>query len=239
MIFGVGIDLCDAGRLEKSLAKQSFLDHVFAPSEQALLASLGEKRRAETAAANFAAKEAFLKAAGTGLGGFAGHSHKYHKRGKSGYMFRLATVQDFSAVTAACLLVRAAVYDDVDGLDENYAVAFNDVDFCLRVRDAGWRIIWSPYAELYHYESKSRGMDEKDKAKKARFTTEQQRLEERFTRYGLTHDPYYNPSLTLDREDFWRATTCAICRKRRCDKKSFIELRMRKSSHLRCFFAGV
>ena len=68
MIFGVGIDLCDAGRLEKSLAKQSFLDHVF---EQALLASLGEKRRAETAAANFAAKEAFLKAAGTGLGGFA------------------------------------------------------------------------------------------------------------------------------------------------------------------------
>ena len=66
MIFGVGIDLCDAGRLEKSLAKQSFLDHVFAPSEQALLASLGEKRRA-----NFAAKEAFLKAAGTGLGGFA------------------------------------------------------------------------------------------------------------------------------------------------------------------------
>ena len=71
MIFGVGIDLCDAGRLEKSLVKQSFLDHVFAPSEQALLASLGEKRRAETAAANFAAKEAFLKAAGTGLGGFA------------------------------------------------------------------------------------------------------------------------------------------------------------------------
>lgn len=71
MIFGVGIDLCDAGRLEKSLAKQSFLDHVFAPSEQALLACLGEKRRAETAAANFAAKEAFLKAAGTGLGGFA------------------------------------------------------------------------------------------------------------------------------------------------------------------------
>ena len=71
MILGVGIDLCDAGRMEKSLAKQSFLDHVFAPSEQALLNALGEKRRVETAAANFAAKEAFLKAAGTGLGGFA------------------------------------------------------------------------------------------------------------------------------------------------------------------------
>ena len=71
MIFGVGIDLCDTGRMEKSLTKQHFLDHVFAPSEQALLAARSEKRRAETAAANFAAKEAFLKAAGTGLGGFA------------------------------------------------------------------------------------------------------------------------------------------------------------------------
>lgn len=71
MIWGVGIDLCDADRIEKSLAKPSFLDHVFAPAEQALLSALGEKRRVETAAANFAAKEAFLKAVGTGLGGFA------------------------------------------------------------------------------------------------------------------------------------------------------------------------
>ena len=71
MILGVGIDLCDAGRMEKSITRQSFLDHVFAPKEQALLAALGDKHRAETAAANFAAKEAFLKAAGTGLGGFA------------------------------------------------------------------------------------------------------------------------------------------------------------------------
>ena len=67
MIWGVGIDLCDADRIEKSLAKPSFLDHVFAPAEQALFSALGEKRRAETAAANFAAKEAFLKAVGTGL----------------------------------------------------------------------------------------------------------------------------------------------------------------------------
>ena len=71
MILGVGIDLCDAGRMEKSITRQSFLDHVFAPEEQALLAAWGDKHRAETAAANFAAKEAFLKAAGTGLGGFA------------------------------------------------------------------------------------------------------------------------------------------------------------------------
>ena len=138
----------------------------------------------------------------TGLGGYAGHSHKYKKAGGSGYMFRLATVQDFSAVTAACLLVRSEVYDEMGGLDEGFTVAFNDVDFCLRVRDAGYRIVWTPYARLYHYESKSRGSDEKDKAKKERFATEQKRLTDRFTRYGLTHDPYYNPSLTLDREDF-------------------------------------
>lgn len=138
----------------------------------------------------------------TGLGGYAGHSHKYHKRGGSGYMFRLGTVQDLSAVTAACLLVRSEVYDALGGLDEEYSVAFNDVDFCLRVRQAGWRVVWSPYAQLYHYESKSRGLDEKDAAKKQRFAQEQRRLTGRFGRQALTHDPYYNPSLTLDREDF-------------------------------------
>ena len=138
----------------------------------------------------------------TGLGGYAGHSHKYHKRGGSGYMFRLATVQDFSAVTAACLLVRTAVFDAVGGMDEAFTVAFNDVDFCLRVRDAGWRIVWTPYAELYHHESKSRGSDEEDPAKKARFAKEQARLYEVHGRDGILHDPYYNPCLSLDYEDF-------------------------------------
>lgn len=138
----------------------------------------------------------------TGLGGYAGHSHKYKKRGGSGYMFRAATVQDLSAVTAACLLVRAEVYDRLEGLDEDFTVAFNDVDFCLRARRAGWRVVWTPYAQLYHHESKSRGIDEKDKGKKQRFSGEQHRLTERFGRQALTRDPYYNPSLTLDREDF-------------------------------------
>lgn len=138
----------------------------------------------------------------TGLGGYAGHSHKYKKRGGSGYMFRAATVQDFSAVTAACLLVRAEVYDQLGGLDEGFTVAFNDVDFCLRARLAGWRVVWTPYAQLYHYESKSRGIDEKDAAKKQRFAGEQKRLYDRFSREAILCDPYYNPSLTLDREDF-------------------------------------
>ena len=138
----------------------------------------------------------------TGLGGYAGHSHKYHKRGGSGYMFRLATVQDFSAVTAACLLVRTAVYDSVHGLDEEFTVAYNDVDFCLRVRDAGWRIVWTPYAELYHHESKSRGSDENDPAKKARFDAEHDRLSAVHGKENIRHDPYYSPSLSLDYEDF-------------------------------------
>ena len=138
----------------------------------------------------------------TGLGGYAGHSHKYHKRGGSGYMFRLATVQDLSAVTAACLLVRTAVYDAAHGLDEEFTVAYNDVDFCLRVRDAGWRIVWTPYAQLYHYESKSRGSDENDPAKKARFDAEHDRLYAVHGRENILHDPYYSPSLSLDYEDF-------------------------------------
>ena len=138
----------------------------------------------------------------TGLGGYAGHSHKYKKKGGSGYLFRIATVQDFSAVTGACLLVKASVYDEVGGLDEQFAVAFNDVDFCLRVRDAGCRIAWTPYAELTHYESKSRGGDEKNPAKAARFAAEQQRLYTIHGKENILDDPYYNPNLTRDREDF-------------------------------------
>ena len=138
----------------------------------------------------------------TGLGGYAGHSHKYKQKGGSGYLFRIATVQDFSAVTGACLLVKASVYDEVGGLDEQFAVAFNDVDFCLRVRDAGCRIAWTPYAELTHYESKSRGGDEKDPAKAARFAAEQQRLYAIHGKEDILDDPYYNPNLTRDREDF-------------------------------------
>ena len=138
----------------------------------------------------------------TGLGGYAGHSHKYKKAGGSGYLFRAATVQDFSAVTGACLLVRASVWDEVKGLDEKFAVAFNDVDFCLRVRDKGYRIVWTPYAQLTHYESKSRGGDEKDPVKAARFAAEQQRLYDIHGKADILDDPYYNPSLTRDREDF-------------------------------------
>ena len=105
-------------------------------------------------------------------------------------------------MTAACLLVRTSVFDQVGGMDEAFTVAFNDVDFCLRVRDSGWRVVWTPYARLYHYESKSRGLDEKDPVKKARFDGERARLYRIHGRENILRDPYYNLSLTLDREDF-------------------------------------
>ena len=138
-----------------------------------------------------------------GLGGYAGHSHKYARRGHSGYMFRMATVQDLSAVTAALMMVPAAAFDAVGGLDEGFTVAFNDVDFCLRLRRAGYHVLFTPYAEATHCESKSRGLDKKGEAK-ARFDSERARLKER---YGdaLLHDPFYSPNLTLDMENFSEA----------------------------------
>lgn len=136
----------------------------------------------------------------TGLGGFAGHSHKYARRGHSGYMFRQACVQEVSAVTGACLMVKAALFDELNGFDEGFPVAYNDVDFCLRAGQAGQSVVFTPYAELYHHESKSRGSDEAGEAKE-RFAAEQERL---LARHGeaLLSDPFYNPNLTRDREDF-------------------------------------
>lgn len=135
-----------------------------------------------------------------GLGGYAGHSHKYALRDKSGYMFRQACVQELSAVTGACMMVRRDVFDKVGGFDAGFSVAYNDVDLCLRVRRRNYSVVFTPYAELYHHESKSRGSDEEGE-KAQRFAAEQERLLERYGE-DLLHDPFYNPYLTLDREDF-------------------------------------
>lgn len=136
-----------------------------------------------------------------GIGGVAGHSHKYFHRNSSGYFSRLKLVQNLSAVTAACLLVRKSVFEKVGGLEEdNLRIAFNDVDFCLKVREAGYRNLWTPYAELYHFESKSRGA-ENTPEKQARFNRE---IEYVMDKWGerLRQDPCYNRNLTLAREDF-------------------------------------
>ncbi|PMR78639.1 glycosyltransferase family 2 protein [Halomonas urumqiensis] len=136
-----------------------------------------------------------------GIGGVAGHSHKYLPREAPGYFSRLHLAQGMSAVTAACLLVRREVFERVGGLNEaELPVAFNDVDFCLRVRGAGFRNLWTPYAELYHNESLSRGRDD-DKAKKVRAASEVAYMRRTWTDQ-LVNDPAYNPNLTLEFEDF-------------------------------------
>lgn len=136
-----------------------------------------------------------------GIGGVAGHSHKYFSRSKFGYFSRLILTQSLSAVTAACLLVRKTVYEKVGGLDEEHLkVAFNDVDFCLKVRAAGYRNLWTPHAELYHYESISRGHEDTPEKQK-RFQLEVETMKKRWGR-SLEYDPYYSQNLTKNREDF-------------------------------------
>ena len=136
-----------------------------------------------------------------GLGGVAGHSHKYFPRESSGYFHRLKVIQNLSAVTAACLVVRKSIYEEVGGLEEDgLRIAFNDVDFCLKVCQAGYRNLWTPYAELFHYESKSRG-EEDTPEKVKRFNKEVEFVKAKWGEL-LRRDPCYSPNLTLAREDF-------------------------------------
>lgn len=137
----------------------------------------------------------------TGVGGGAVHAHKHARRDATGYLDRLATVTNVSAVTAACLAVRASVYREVGGLDQsNFAIAFNDVDFCMRVSAAGYRNVWTPFAELIHYESVSRGKDVNSDAAR-RSARELSALQARWS-LRLLRDPYYSPHLTMDGEDY-------------------------------------
>jgi len=136
-----------------------------------------------------------------GIGGVAGHAHKYFPKEAPGYFSRLQIAHNVSAVTGAVLLVRREVYDEVGGLDEEgLKVAFNDVDFCLRVMKAGYRNVWTPYAELYHHESKTRGTNDTPE-KQARFQAECRAMQERWGKL-LLNDPHYNPNLSLQREDY-------------------------------------
>ena len=138
---------------------------------------------------------------GFGIGGVAGHLHKYYPASSDGYMGRLNYVQDVYADTAACLLIRKEIYDEVGGLDESYAVAFNDVDFCVRVRQAGYTNVFTPFAQLYHYESKSRGMEDNPEKQK-RFQGEVLRFQARWGDLLAAGDPCTNPNFDIQREDF-------------------------------------
>jgi len=136
-----------------------------------------------------------------GIGGVAGHSHKYFSKGMFGYFSRLKIIQNYAAVTGACLAVKKSLYEAVGGLDqENLSVAFNDVDFCLKLQEKGYRNLWTPYVELYHHESKSRGLEDTDE-KQERFQQEVAYMKRRWGK-KLMRDPYYNSHLTRKYENF-------------------------------------
>ncbi|MBQ7678552.1 MAG: glycosyltransferase family 2 protein [Butyrivibrio sp.] len=138
---------------------------------------------------------------GLGAHRTAGHVHYRVAQTNLGYMGRLCYAQDFSAVTGACLMVRKRLYDELGGLDERFAVALNDVDFCLRLRERGLWNVWNPYCELYHYESKSRGSDLTGE-RAARYNEESARFRERWGAVIDRGDPFYNINFSLDRSDF-------------------------------------
>lgn len=135
-----------------------------------------------------------------GIGGVAGHGHKTFPGDHPGYFSQLLMARRVSAVTAACLVVRKSIWDEVGGLDEGLAVAFNDVDFCLRVREAGHANVITPDAVLFHHESASRGQDA-DPVRRERFEREVQFMQDRWGT-KLQADPHYSPHLTLTRENF-------------------------------------
>jgi len=136
-----------------------------------------------------------------GPGGCADHMHWMIDQNDPGYCNRAVVAQDLSAVTGACLVTWKNLYQQLGGLDEkDLKIAFNDVDYCLRVREAGYRVVWTPHAELYHHESVSRGRDDSEEAK-GRTRREADWMRSRW-RHLMQHDPFYNPNLSYERPDF-------------------------------------
>ena len=138
---------------------------------------------------------------GLGAHRTAGHTHYKQHRQNLGYMGRLCYAQDVSAVTGACLLVKKSLYQEAGGLDEGFAVSLNDVDFCLKLRQKGLLNVFTPFAELFHYESVSRGLDDTGE-RAARYDRESERFREKWKEVLAKGDPYYNPNFSLDRSDF-------------------------------------
>jgi len=138
---------------------------------------------------------------GLGAHRTAGHTHYKIPQENLGYMGRLCYAQNMSAVTGACLMVRKSLYEQVGGLEEAFEISLNDVDFCLKLREAGYLNVWTPFAQLYHHESISRGLD--DQGEKAeRYNRESAMFREKWKAVLEAGDPYYNPNFSLDRSDF-------------------------------------
>ena len=137
---------------------------------------------------------------GLGAHRSAGHTHYKMPREHLGYMGRLCYAQDVTAVTGACLMVKKSIYEEVDGFDESFTISLNDVDLCLKIREKGYLNIFTPFAELYHYESKTRGMEEGEKLR--RYERECAHFRDKWKEQLDAGDPYYNPNFSLDYSDF-------------------------------------
>ncbi len=136
-----------------------------------------------------------------GLGGAADHSHRYFPAQSNGYFMRLKVVQNVSAVTGACLMTKKSVFNEVGGFDERYQIAFNDIDFCLKIRQMGYLIVFTPFAKAYHFEFKTRGRDDTFE-KQQKFKKEKDLFTKNWRKILDSKDPYYNVNLTLQRFDF-------------------------------------
>ena len=139
---------------------------------------------------------------GLGAHRTAGHTHYKINYDNLGYMGKLCYAQNVSAVTGACLMVKKSIYDALGGLDECFRIALNDVDFCLRIRQQGYLNVFTPFAELYHFESASRGVDIVDAAKAQRYEEESVLFRKRWKEVLEKGDPYYNPNFSLDYSDY-------------------------------------
>ena len=136
-----------------------------------------------------------------GFGGIAGHTFIGLHQAENSYFHRAMCAQDYSAVTAACMMSKRSLFDQVGGFREELAVAFNDIDYCLKIRSLGKKVVYNPYALLYHYESKSRGLEDTPE-KVERFNREVARFIGYWPEIVINGDPYYNPNLTLRKSNF-------------------------------------
>ncbi|MGI6042258.1 MAG: glycosyltransferase family 2 protein [Candidatus Alectryocaccobium sp.] len=136
-----------------------------------------------------------------GIGGIAGHAFTNLPAARSGYMHRASTQVDYSAVTAACMMISKKLFEEVGGFEEKLTVAFNDIDLCLRVREKGYLVVYDAYVEMIHYESKTRGSED-SKEKVRRFQDEIEYMRTRWIDILKQGDPYYNPNLTLSKWNF-------------------------------------
>lgn len=136
-----------------------------------------------------------------GFGGIAGHTFIGLHKAENSYFHRAMCAQDYSAVTAACMMSKKSVFEEVGGFSEDLAVAFNDIDYCMKVRSLGKLVVYAPYAVLYHYESKSRGLEDTPE-KVARFNREVAKFAKKWPDILKNGDPYYNPNLTLRKSNF-------------------------------------